>query len=191
MHLTEVGMNGSDFIPETQQEEAIGAMNFEDLESFLMWNSSQKLGFHDVAELCGGAGATGTLLVRRGYSGGPNFDIVCGIDLLKPCNKMYFLKYLDECRPTILIMSTPCTGMKGFAALNKAIHRAGWLKSRRVSVPLANLASIAALAQVQAGRHFIAEHPQSSDLWMLPIWRNIGIMQQVVKVLAHQCMAGL
>ena len=51
MHLTEVGMNGSDFIPETQQEEAIGAMNFEDLESFLMWNSSQKLGFHDVAEL--------------------------------------------------------------------------------------------------------------------------------------------
>ena len=87
MHLTEVGMKGSDFIPETQEDSsAIGAVNFEDLESFIAWNSSQTLGFHDVAELCGGAGDTGILLVRRGYRGEPNFDIACGIDLLKPCN---------------------------------------------------------------------------------------------------------
>ena len=40
-----------------------------------------------MAELCGGAGGTGTLLVRRGYTGGPNFDVVCGIGVLNPCNK--------------------------------------------------------------------------------------------------------
>ena len=78
-----------------------------------------------MAELCGGAGGTGTLLVRRGYKGGPNFDIVCGINLLKKAERNAFLHYLDECRPTILIISTPCTGMKGFSALNRVINHAG------------------------------------------------------------------
>ena len=122
-----------------------------------------------MAELCGGAGGTGILLVRRGYRGGPNFDIVCGVDLLKPCNKSYFLRYLNECKPTVLIISTPCTGMKGFSALNRVINNTAWRKSRRESVPLANLAGVAASAQMKAGRHFIAEHPQSSDLWQLPV----------------------
>lgn len=108
-------------------------MNFEDLESFMNWSSSQKLCFHDVAELCGGAGDTAELLVKRGYSGGPNFDIVCGINLLVPCNKAHFLRYLEECKLNLLLISTPCTGMKGFSALNRVIHHAGWVRSRRVS----------------------------------------------------------
>ena len=79
----------------------------------MAWSSSQRQGFHDIAELCGGAGDTAELLIKRGYSGGPNFDIICGIDLLKPQNKAYFLRYLEECKPRILLISTPCTGMKG------------------------------------------------------------------------------
>ena len=55
----------------------------------------------------------------------------------------------------------------------------------------ANRAGIAALAQMQAGCHFIAEHPQSSDLWQLPIWRRIAHKCSVARVLVHQCMAGL
>merc|ERR1712005_94964 len=47
------------------------------------------------------------------------------------------------------------------------------------------------MAQIQAGRHFIAEHPQSSDLWQLPIWREIAQHCSVARVLVHQCMAGL
>ena len=84
-------------------------MHFEDFESFTTWNSTQKSGFHDVAELCGGAGGTGTLLVRRGYKAAPNFDIVCGINLLEKANCNAFLHYLNECKPMILIISTPCT----------------------------------------------------------------------------------
>ena len=127
LHMTDLGMNGSSFVPETQQEHSqASAMHFEDFESFTTWNSSQKLGFHDVAELCGGAGDTAELLIKRGYSSGPNFDIVCGINLLVPCNKAHFLRYLKECKPTILLISTPCTGMKGFSALNRVINNAGW-----------------------------------------------------------------
>ena len=36
----------------------------------------------DVAELCGGASGTTRLLVRRGYRGGPNFDLICNCDLM-------------------------------------------------------------------------------------------------------------
>ena len=123
MHVTVLGMNGSEFVPETPQDHSqSSAMHFEDIASFNTWSASQHTGFHDVAELCGGAGGTGALLVRRGYRAGPNFDIVCGIDLLKRCNKAQFLKYLDECRPMILIISTPCTGMKWFSAQNRAIN---------------------------------------------------------------------
>ena len=69
------GLNGSTFDPETQQDlsQAESAMFFDDLESFLTWDRSYRgessptrSGYHDVAELCGGAGGTGTRLVRRG-----------------------------------------------------------------------------------------------------------------------------
>ena len=46
-----------------------------------------KTASHDVAEFCGGAGGTGTLLVRRGCRAGRNSDIVCGVDLRKQHNK--------------------------------------------------------------------------------------------------------
>ena len=166
-------------------------MEFEDLESVITWNSSQRLGFHDVAELCGGAGDTAKLLIKRGYSGWPNFDVVCGINLLVPCNKTCFLRYLSESKPAILLINRPCTGMKRFNALNRAIHHAGSVRSQRISVPLGNLAGIAAMAYLQAGRHFIAEHPQSSDLWKLPVWREISRHCNVARVLLHQCMVGL
>ena len=68
LHTTDLGMNGSEFVPETPEEHSLtSAMYFEDFESFNTWNSTQNTGVHDVAELCGGAGGTGTLLVRRGY----------------------------------------------------------------------------------------------------------------------------
>lgn len=104
----------------------------------------RKKGIHDVAKLCGGAGDTAELLITRGYSGGPNFDILCGFNLLNPHTKYYFLRYLQQCRPNILLISTPCTGMKGFSALIRAINYAGWMRSRRVSVPLGDLAGLAA-----------------------------------------------
>ena len=110
-------------------------------------------------EMCSGVGDTAELMVKRGYRGGPNFDMVCGIDLLKPQNKAYFLRYLEECKPRILLISTPCTGMKGFSALNRVVNHAGWVRSRRISVPLGNLGGIAAMAQMRGGRHFLAEHP--------------------------------
>ena len=47
-------------------------------------------GYVDVAELCGGGALTTKLLVRRGYVGGTNFDIVVGFDLDTPKGKSHF-----------------------------------------------------------------------------------------------------
>eukprot|EP00975_Prorocentrum_lima_P042337 8896736-Prorocentrum_lima.AAC.1 len=37
-------------------------------------------------------------------------------------------------------MAPPCTGLKGFSALNKIVAPDAWHKSRSVSVPLGDLA---------------------------------------------------
>ena len=193
------GLNGSTFEPEKQQDHSAASspMIFDDLESFTAWNASiggeQSLTgrhYHDAAELCGGAGGTGTLLVRRGWRKGPNFDIIVGFDLLKPDAKDHFLRYLDVSKPTVLIISTPCTGMKGSSAINRIKNHSTWLRSRRTSVPLAHLGGLAALKQMNAGRHFIAEHPQGSDMWSMPIWRTIQHLG-MARAIVHQCMAGL
>ena len=46
------------------------------------------------------------------------------------------------------------------------------------------------MTQMHAGRHFIAEHPQGSDMWSMPIWHHIEILG-VARAIVHQCMAGL
>ena len=86
------GMNGCEWTPETSSDFGVSAqqMVFQSLEAFNAWNDSahgssggSPPAYHDAAELCGGAGDTGTLLVRRQYLKGPNFDIIAGYDLKK------------------------------------------------------------------------------------------------------------
>ena len=172
-------------------------MYFDDLESFTTWNESKVVShhlpgrhYHDAAELCGGAGGTGTLLIRRGWRKGPNFDLIVGFDLTKHDTRLHFLRCLETSNPMVLIISTPCTGMRGFSGLNRLKNHSTWVRSRRTSVPLANLGGLAAVKQMDAGRHFIAEHPQGSDMWSMPIWRHIESLG-VARAIVHQCMAGL
>ena len=145
-----------------------------------------------MAELCGGAGDTAALLIKRGYKGGPNFDVIVGINLLHSQERSALLQYVNVRRPKIILISTPCTGMKGFSALNRAISHAAWLNIRRsVSVHVGKSAGIVALTQMRAGRDFLAEHPQGSDLFQLPVWKLIAKESRVVRVLLHQCMLGI
>ena len=111
------GLNGSDFQPESPEEHATQQRRgkyhyFPRLSEFL--DSHLQIGeFDDVAELCGGAAETGALLVRRGYRGGPNFDIIAGFNMRSKGEQDRLYTYMDKCKPNIFILSTPCTGMKG------------------------------------------------------------------------------
>ena len=53
------------------------------------------------------------------------------------------------------------------------------------------LAALVAVRQMQEGRHFIAEHPQGSDMWKLPEWVSLEQRFPVHKVDVDQCMLGL
>ena len=63
---------------------------------------------HDVFELCAGAAITSVILIsRRRFKVGPNFDLVIGMDLLDTKQEQAFWKYLEVCKPVVVVMSTP------------------------------------------------------------------------------------
>ena len=65
------------------------------------------------------------------------------------------------------------------------------MDSRDISVPLGELGAQVAEYQLSRGLHFIAENPQSSELWELPTWLKLLQRSDVVSCIVHQCMAGL
>ena len=147
--------------------------------------------YDDVAQLCGGAGDTAALLVRRGYHEGPNYDLVAGFDLRDPDQKAKVERYVTVHKPSIMILSTPCTGMRGFSGSNQRKTHAAWVRSRRISVPLGELAARVAQLQMDGKRHFIAEHPLGSALWSHPSWKTVERYPQAVRISVDQCMTGL
>ena len=146
-------------------------------------------GYVDVAELCGGGALTTKLLVRRGYVGGTNFDIVVGFDLDTPKGKSHFFDYINRCRPHVLIMGPPCTGMKGFKELDKILYPESYWRSRLRSERIGTTAGQAATMQLDAGRHFFVEQPYGSDLYTLPVW--VRLYHRVSWCRIQQCAAGL
>eukprot|EP00975_Prorocentrum_lima_P037789 7949592-Prorocentrum_lima.AAC.1 len=48
-----------------------------------------------------------------------------------------FWRYMRECKPICGVMAPPCTGLKGFSALNRIIPPDAWRKSG--SIPLGQL----------------------------------------------------
>jgi hypothetical protein len=191
------GMNGSEYEIEKRVDNAVQRhpdyyWEFDSIDAFLNDSMhSSKAPYDDVAQLCGGAGDTAALLVRRGYVSGPNYDLVCGINLLCRKAMTQVEHYVSKHKPRIMLLSTPCTGMKGFKKLNQKINPEDYARSRRVSVPLAKLAGRVARLQLDSGRHFVAEHPRGSDIWKLQEWQGVAQFPGVTQILVDQCMAGL
>ncbi|CAK0801133.1 unnamed protein product, partial [Prorocentrum cordatum] len=104
--------------------------------------------------------------------------------------KRQFWEYLYHGKPLVLLISTPCTSLKGFSALNKVINYDGWLRSRKTSVGLARIAAAAACTQMDAGRHFVSEQPLGSDFYQLDDWQHIANNYAVAWCQVDQCMAG-
>ncbi len=44
---------------------------------------------------------------------------------------------------------------------------------------------------MEDGLHFIAEHPEGSNIWSLHLWKKVAEYPQVVNAQIDQCMAGL
>ena len=183
------GFVGCDVEDSYSQTDPKNIVQYDDLLSFLHDARFPQTGYVDVAELCGGGALTTKLLVRRGYVGGANFDIVVGFDLDSTAGKSQFFDYIKRCKPYVLIMGPPCTGMKGFKELNKILHPESYWRSRLRSERIGTTAGIAATMQMDAGRHFFVEQPYGSDLFTLPVWVRLSLRVAWCRV--QQCAAGL
>lgn len=175
---TYFGLNGSDYAAESPEDHATEKRpnvyhHYPNIEQ-LLTDPMRDGKFDDVAELCGGAGDTGALLVRRGYHKGPNFDIVAGYNMRSAYHLSLMDKYTQKFRPHIFIISTPCTGMKGFAGINKKNALEADDRSLSTSLYLANLGARTAMGQMNEGRHFIAEHLKGSQMWTSPLLERSG-----------------
>ena len=166
-----------------------------DFMTFLsQWHlPTQGNAYVDVAELCGGQATTSLVLVHRYHhlNVGKNFDISVGIDLLSMKEVSALWKYLAQSRVHVVIMSVPCTGMAGWQRLNRITNRASWEHSRETSVPLGRLAGQVAEYQLRRKRHFISEHPQTTEMYHLDEWAYARNHPSLAWCVIHQCMTGL
>eukprot|EP00975_Prorocentrum_lima_P042558 8940430-Prorocentrum_lima.AAC.1 len=71
------------------------------------------------------------------------------------------------------VSAPPCTGMKGFSALNRLMAPDAWHRSRMISAPLGQLAGDIALYQLEHERHFLVENPRGSERFALPSWERV------------------
>lgn len=164
-------------------------LRYNDLFVFLFYFRCPSTGYVYVAKLCGGGVLTTQLLVRRGYVGGTNFDIVVGFDLDTWTGERAFFDDFNRCQPYVLIMGPPCAGMKGFTELNKILHPESSWKSRLRSERIGTIAGKAAFLQMNEGRLFFNGQPRGSDMYKLPIWQLLSPC--VVLCYVQQCAAGL
>ena len=94
-------------------------------------------------EIMGGEGRTTQCLVRRrfkqGLRVGRNMDLVCNVDLLDPDDVADMWRYIRRTRPLVILMSPPCTGMKGWAPLNAIINPDTHQANKAISEHLGSL----------------------------------------------------
>ena len=90
----------------------------------------------------------------------------------------YMWQYALDAEPICIISSSPCTGLAGWASLNRVINPEAFQRSRSVSVPLGNLAGQLALHQLHDNRHFICA-------------RGCPMPKNVVRAPCDMCAAGL
>ena len=131
--------------------------------------------YQEVAEICGGEGTTGRLLVRRRVAGSTrNFDLTTDIDLTTEAGSRALLYYIRHTKPIMVIMAPPCTDLLGFAALSRIIHHDTWARNVQISKQLANLCGQVAMEQLRDRRHYVIEQPAGSALFQLDSWQRIA-----------------
>ena len=91
----------------------------------------------------------------------------------------------------VAIISTPCTGLKGWSALNRVKNHETWLKSRSTSIPLGEFGSDVAKYQLKHERDYLSENPLGSELYRLDGWTEVAQHPRTTKLRVDMCAADL
>ena len=157
-----------------------------------MTGNSMKSSKVHLVELFGGKARTSYLLIRGHHlEAGCNFDIMAGIDLSKPSEVASMFEYIRKVKPTVVLMGPPCKAFCNISRLNRVIHPQAWRESRDEGEHFAYMCYNVAVLQLQAGRHFVIEQPQGSELYKLSFWNDLALDSCIHKCVFDQCQVGL
>ena len=129
------------------------------------------------------------MVIRRRMNAGPIVDLSYGCDLSSKTERSKWYNYVRDYKPRVIIMGPPCTHFGSFSNLN---CRFPWYeKGLAISTELANFAARVCILQLDNNRDFIAENPQASKIWQLPLWQQVFDHERTQWVDHDQCMSGL
>jgi hypothetical protein len=138
------------------------------------------------------------LLPKHGLVAGSTFDLcadVAGVawDFTRPDDRRRALERIRAEEPFLVVGSPPCT-MFSRLQVNLNARKMGkevWRKRWREAEVLLVFAAVVYKLQVQAGRHFLHEHPAGATSWQHPAIVRLLAAPGVGAVVAHQCQFGL
>eukprot|EP00971_Amphidinium_carterae_P171898 3408189-Amphidinium_carterae.2 len=80
-------------------------------------------------ELFGGHGGVTTCAVRKKLRVGRNVDLTTGCDVRDEHMRRSLWNYVRTQKPTLIVMSPPCTAFCSWARFNKVLHPEAWRRS--------------------------------------------------------------
>jgi hypothetical protein len=140
----------------------------------------------DCCELCGGAGRTTRLAIRRRLSTGENFDLQTGVNLDSPDEQNWVLKYLETQRVLVVVMSPSCRSTGPPSRLNRAINYDTWEAHYHEDRPHIAFCGKVALFQLDHGRHFFCEQPHPSYIWNVRPWNEVQKRPELLTIRIDQ-----
>ena len=147
----------------------------------------------DILEVMGGEARTTQVMVRRNDRGGYNFYCVVGFDLMRADDEQCLYDYIRATKPFIVVMAPQCTGLAGWGNFNQMMNPEAHKRSVDISLHLGRICAHCAILQLEAQprRHFFAEQPADSAIYVQPEWVHIAHIPGVTWGYMNMCMAGL
>ena len=108
----------------------------------------------DIAEICGGVARATTLAVRRSIRGGPNFDLITGVDLTN-CRDQELTKKCIVKRHVLVVAMAPTCGPFGpMGRFVKYGNSDAWQRSYDLAAPHGKFCGVVAHMQLRKGLKF-------------------------------------
>ena len=176
----------------TDHPHAQGAAIFLSLAAILKEcdRAENSKAFVDIMEIMGGEARATQCLVRQrfrqGFRPGRNISLVCNFDLMDPWAVADMWRHIRRTKPLVIVMSPPCTGMKGWGALNAMINPHNFQKNRAISENLGSLCGEVATHQLRQSRHHLRAHSAGTDLNKVRPWPESLSNPCVVSCVMHQ-----
>ena len=147
-----------------------------------------------LMEVFGGESGCTKIAIKMRMPCGKNVDLVTGVDLTIPANQAKLKADITRYEPLVLIGAPPCTAFGKLAKINRLKNPEAYKEVQRDGLILAKLMAELCAMQMDAGRYWVVENPEDSDLFGLECFLALsrkGGGRKVLKVKFPQCKLGL